>query len=904
MDSKPFLIYSFLSPLYYENIDLYEPDDDLIHVVRRELPEDWAIHTGGFWSSCVPPGWESIEHGWKIHLSSSIERSEDTLAIAARACAEAGVSFKFCADKRMLDMSLGKNWSRFQTGKFVTAYPRDPDEFRRLIDVLHNGTRHLSGPHILTDRAYADSRTVFYRYGAHRGRYRVDPYGRKSPGYTLDDGTWIEDVRGPTFRLPPGLTDPFEAPAESDTATGERGNGNGNGPIVLRDRYQVDGVIKFNASGGISHGIDLQDGQRIVIREVRGLLGHLETEMPEDPAHILKREARLLETLTHTGLVPRYVDLFQEWEHWFLVVERLDAISLWGHSMEIYFSGEDNRSVFGLDRIVATIQSIAKGLQTIHDHGIVLRDLTKNNILFSNTDGQIKFIDLEFAYALSDTGKWLRGWTPGYASAEQAASQRPSPRDDHYAFGVLILDMLTFCAAGLDLGRDGVMAKLRLVLGDLGLPQELYTLVEGLTDRDPAARWDLARATAYLAGIRTPDAGRLMLPSREQLLRVEPVSAEARRAIAETHAGVLDFLRATCELQRRDRLWPASPELYMTNPVSMQYGAIGPAWLLLQADGAVDPRILDWIEAHARAQPLPPGLYSGLGGLVLMLLQAGRRESALALADTADMRPEAFEHSSLYYGIAGLGLIRLHLWRATGDDDHLRRAIAVGDTLLERAIRTDAGLHWIAGGTTFLGFGDGQSGIAVFLDFLAAASGESRFSEAAGLALDFDLAHALEIGGRRVWKTHVGAKAATPNLPHMRFGSAGIGSACIRHYALTGDPRYRESALDCAHTVRARISNKIWQDEGNSGYGEFMLDLSRFLDEPAFEQIAYRHAESIVVHALRRPEGIAFPGFDHFRICCDYSSGSAGIGLFLDRLLGTKARLWMLDDLLPNRGRD
>jgi hypothetical protein len=115
---------------------------------------------------------------------------------------------------------------------------------------------------------------------------------------------------------------------------------------------------------------------------------------------------------------------------------------------------------------------------------------------------------------------------------------------------------------------------------------------------------------------------------------------------------------------------------------------------------------------------------------------------------------------------------------------------------------------------------------------------------------------------------------------------------------MTGDARYKEVALDCAYTVRMRISNKIWQDEGCAGYGEFYLDMAEFLEEPRFRDLAAFQAQSILVHALDRPEGTAFTGIDHYRVCCDYSTGGAGIGVFLDRLAAGKPRLLFLDELV------
>lgn len=891
MHDTPFLMYSFLSDTYYENIDNYKPSNEYSDTARKNTPDDWEVVKKGFWTRCTPPAWSSVRHGWKIHVSSVPKNAIETIEIVAKILVEAKVAFKFCSDPRMLRMSISKSWSRFQAGKFMAIYPRDADEFVRVMDALHGATRHLAGPHVLTDRAYLDSRVLYYRYGAHVGDFRITPYGHGVPGFVLEDGSWYEDIRGPSFRLPPGCVDPF-------AKTIEQGKDAAPGEVLLNNRFLVKGVIKFNATGGIYFGIDKQSGREIIIREVRGMLGHLESERPEDPAFVLKREARILEKLSPTGLVPEFVDIFQEWSNWFLVEERLKATSLWGHSMSFYYSDEYQSSNFGLERILSTIKAIAEGLEVIHHHGIVLRDLTRNNVMFTD-DGRVKFIDLEFAYELEGTEQWVSGWTPGYASAEQVAAQRPALADDHYALGALVLDMLTFCAAGMDLDRRAIFSKLEQVLTDLHLPMQLYDLAAGLTHVDREQRWDTRKALAFLAEIRSSPAEVLMFPAKDDFLDIGAPTPLLLGQLAEVEEGLIRFLESSKDLSRDDRLWPCSPEVFLTNPVSIQYGAAGVAWLLHRSRGQVDSNILDWLVEKARTTSCPPGLYAGLGGVALLLLSAGRPEEAVKLLDQVAQSEQTFSLPGLYFGCAGFGLVNLHFWHATGDQKYLDAAINVGQRLLAESQQSPHGTYWSSENRIYLGLGDGQSGIALFLLYLGAICADPRFIEAAGASLKFDVAHGIRVAGRICWKTHVDSKDNEPNVPHTRFGSAGIGTVCIRYFALTGDKWFRDVALDCAQSIRSRVTNKIWQDSGNAGYGEFLLDLAQFLGEESYRHAAYYHAEAILPHALHVPDGIAFAGSDHYRICCDYSTGSAGIGVFIDRLLCGKSRFMMLDEAVP-----
>jgi serine/threonine protein kinase len=893
MNETPIRMYSFLDAIHYENIDLYDPTNEYFSAAEATLPGGWSIKKKAFWTMCTPPQWESIGHGWKIHVSSVPENAVETLAIVARLLAEKNIAFKFCSDPRMLKMSLGKNWSRFQAGKFIAIYPKDEDEFKAIIDDIHGATGHLAGPHILTDRAYRDSQVVFYRYGAHSSERRVDPYGIKMGGFRLDDGSWYDDVRGPTFRIPPGYVDPFTHVTASKPRSAA--------PVLLRNRYLIKGVLKYNATGGIYYGTDTQTGREIVIREVRGMLGHLESEMPEDPAYILRREARILKKLSPTGLVPEFIDLFQEWKHWFLVEERLDAFSLWGKSMEFYYAIENQNSSLGFDRILSTIETIAKGLHTIHEHGIVLRDLTRTNIMFTK-DGQVKFIDFEFAYELEGGGQWVKGWTPGYASREQVASQKPTVQEDYYAFGALILDLLTFCASGLELGRDAILnKKLKQVLADLSLPMQLHDIVVGLTDLDVNKRWNIQQSLSHFNEMKKPSDEIMMFPAREQLLKIDPPDPALDGQFKDILDGLQRYLDTSLDLSRKDRLWPSCVQAFLTDPMSLQYGATGVAAFLQRSRGHVDTKILDWIEDRTASALCPPGLFSGLGGSALLLLGAGRVDSAQKMMGRIAKDKLTFAVPGLYFGCAGWGLLNLHFWQQTGETKYLEDAVAVGEWLLREAKGSAEGVYWLSDGLMYLGLGDGQSGTALFLTYLGAATHDQRYVRLASRALDFDIAHNFRVAGRITWRFHADSKDSDPNLPHTRFGSAGVGTACIRHFALTGDVKYKEVALDCAFTVRSRVTDKIWQDSGNAGFGEFMLDMQHFLNDDRYRDIAYYQAEAILPHALEFPTGIAFAGPPHQRICCDYATGGAGIGIFFDRLLGRKPRFLMLDDLLRKK---
>ncbi|HEY0038286.1 MAG TPA: lanthionine synthetase C family protein, partial [Longimicrobium sp.] len=460
---------------------------------------------------------------------------------------------------------------------------------------------------------------------------------------------------------------------------------------------------------------------------------------------------------------------------------------------------------------------------------------------------------------------------------------------------------LSFNAAGYPLNPEGVLRSLDLLLDDVGLPRVLHEVVVGLLEPEPEQRWTPERALAALEAVQglssTPPVRVEMggIPDRD------PPPDELRTQTAETVRRIAAYLEAVPDYTRRDRLWPASAEVFLTNPVGMQFGAAGPAWFLHRATGRIPEPALRWIVDAARREALPPSLYNGLGGAALLLLETERNEEARELLDRADPRL-AMALPELYHGTAGWGLTHLHFWRRTGNDLHLQRAVEAGEHLLRTAHSDPAGAYWEnEAGHAVHGLGHGQAGVALFLTYLNAAAPGTEWLALARKALDFEFAHAERIDGRLLWIERRGLSVG-PRLPHVRYGSAGVGTAALRYWAATGDDRFRRLADECAHAVANRHSNKLWQDYGLAGYGEYLLDLYCFTGEERYLNNAWHLVPAILAARIERPRGIAFAGLDHLRICCDFGMGMAGIGTFLHRLLDPSVpRLLMADDLLRSR---
>lgn len=350
----------------FENLDSYVPDEGLLRYVAPLRTGGWTILPGGYWSMCWPPSITPIPQGWKIHIAGTLDTAADLLARLLPVFETECVPFKFCSDMKMVRLSISKNWERTSAGKFITVYPQDDESFERLADRCHKMTRDLAGPFILTDRPYQDSKVVFYRYGSHLPRYRAEASGLRTPIIVGPDGSAVPDRRVPYFITPPWVSDPFSVRTFKSAAAAPA-------QMRLKDgRYAIEGVFRFSSVGGIYYGTDTESRQSVVIREQRPLVG--------TSGAALEKEARILQKLGPLEIAPKFIDLFEEQSHRFLVQERILADNLWDRTMGIYWGDVTPRTPAELlTRFQDTIRKLVYAVECAHSKRIVLLSRAEQN---------------------------------------------------------------------------------------------------------------------------------------------------------------------------------------------------------------------------------------------------------------------------------------------------------------------------------------------------------------------------------------------------------------------------------------------------------------------------------------------------------------------------------------------
>lgn len=869
-------------PEFYETLDRYKPQDDLLNTVRSLLGDDWRIIRNGVWYQCLPTVPNIRFQGWKIHISATLSNCEEILQAAVPIFVQNGVTFKFACDKRMLTLMNSKLWDRGGSGKFVTAYPTNDSQFRNIIDQLYLSLKDFQGPYVLSDKRYKDCKVLHYRFGGINGGTRLTVTGDRVPILVSPEGLEVPDIRTPYFNPPLWTTDPFPDPDDGQ----EDG-----APSLKGGRYTIVKALGFSNTGGVYQGIDNESGKEVVIKEARP---YTATDMRgNDAVSLREKEHRILNILKDTGITAQPVDLFWDWEHLFLVETLVDGFSLrrWpaGHSRILRTNPSKQDAEEWFNEYTTVGINLTRALEVLHRKGIVFGDLSPNNIIFNPVNLDIKLVDLEGAYQLG-SDKPAVMFTPGFASKSQLSRDRLCFEDDYYALGAVLLFLLFPITSLLDLNPGAMNSFLRSIQADFGLPGEVTSVITSLMQEEDGIRLTPPRTIELLTQAKNKG---IVGP-----VRIQPPTGFSASVITGSLKTITAFIRSTADLQRQDRLFPA--DIALNNPLGIAHGALGIVRALMKLDGAIPEGFLEWIlRQDLTVDRYAPGLYTGLSGIGWALADLGYHEQARTAMEKAQGHYLLYRSADIYSGVSGFGMANLRFWHSTQDSTFLNNAIRVGDWLIKVKAENERGFYWPSTeGTIHVGYARGATGVAMFLLYLYAATNDSRFLEAGKRALEHDLSY-----GVSTQEGFFSFPEDTVNtavvLPYWDPGTAGLGTALLRYAMVTKSERFRDLLPKLIPDTVRKYAVFPGLFHGLAGLGNFLLDCREFLGDKHYIEDAYKVASGILLFKIDKPSGTAFPGDNYYRISTDFGTGSAGIGLFFDRLVNGGGNFnMMLDQLL------
>jgi hypothetical protein len=205
---------------------------------------------------------------------------------------------------------------------------------------------------------------------------------------------------------------------------------------VLGNRYRLEQVLGAGGMGVVYKASDLQvPGELFAIKVLNAALqGH------PDLVRALREEVRKTRVLSHPNVVGAY-SVNSDADGDYMLMEYLE-----GKTLQRLLDEEFGRGI-PFVRAWPLINDMCAALAYAHDHNVIHSDLKPSNV-FVTTGGRVKLLD--FGIARVARGP-IRGFDPGafgamtesYASCEMLEGEAPDVRDDVYALGCVVYEMLS-----------------------------------------------------------------------------------------------------------------------------------------------------------------------------------------------------------------------------------------------------------------------------------------------------------------------------------------------------------------------------------------------------------------------------------------------------------------------------
>jgi serine/threonine protein kinase len=251
-------------------------------------------------------------------------------------------------------------------------------------------------------------------------------------------------------------------------------------------------VMRRIGAGGMGTVYDVEDttiGKRYVLKTLHPQLGSR-----EDLARRMKNEARTLARLNHANIVEVFTAgvTSDDLRLPYYVMERLNGQSL---RVVLEKKGQLERQHayhIGIDLLDA--------LDHAHDKGVIHRDVKPDNIFLHRTPAGVtvtKLLDFGIVALLDDGTRETAGRFLGtlrYAAPEQLRGEKPTPKTDVYAAGLVMYEILAGRGPFDDeadahrIGAAHINKPAPFVTRFVAVPRELENLLMASLSKDPSLR--------------------------------------------------------------------------------------------------------------------------------------------------------------------------------------------------------------------------------------------------------------------------------------------------------------------------------------------------------------------------------------------------------------------------------
>jgi predicted Ser/Thr protein kinase len=266
----------------------------------------------------------------------------------------------------------------------------------------------------------------------------------------------------------------------------------------LNGIFEVDQRIASGGMGEIYRGHAIETGDPVAIKVMRADLADNAIALA-----LFRKEASALHYIQHEAIV-RYYIFSQDpaTRRHYLAMEFVDGEPL---------SDLLKRGPLGFDEVCKLQQRLAAGLDAAHQHGIIHRDLSPDNVLIPGKNvGGAKIIDFGIARSTrfgdgTVIGSGFAG-KYGYVSPEQLGlyGGQVTAKSDIYSLGLVLAECLTGRPLEMGGSQFEVIEK-RRVVPDLGaVDGRMRPLIEQMLQPNPDDRPESMTAVAAWRAVSRP----------------------------------------------------------------------------------------------------------------------------------------------------------------------------------------------------------------------------------------------------------------------------------------------------------------------------------------------------------------------------------------------------------------
>lgn len=837
-------LYCLADKLFYDIFGTQQTDNGDFAECARPVPEEWDHAPSDTWMHYAPKNRPVPPQGWKIHVSACLADAERVVSTVWDYCMARELAFKFLRGRPVVMMLNSKAAFRGSSGKLVTIYPSDAEQFETVLTELNELLRGVQGPYILSDLRF-DAGPLFVRYGGFVERHCLSESGERVLALEDGEGRLVPDVRGPLFAVPPWVTLPeFLAPhlaaRNSVTMTGLP--------------YHVESVMHFSNGGGVYLARDERTGERVVLKEGRPHAG-LDVA-GRDAVTRLAHERDILERLAGLDVVPAVRDYFVLGDHHFLVEEFVDGNPLQRQLVHRYplthpDCSAEQRAEYA-KWALGMVEQVERASEALHERGVVFGDLHPENILVT-AEGRLVLIDFEVSTLVADRARQTLAH-PGYAAPE----------------GQVGVDIDRYAVACLYLGMFAPQTTITLNLH----PAKVVQLAALVSELFPLPADRTARAVQTILG---QHADHELSPAPEPPMPGRASWPQIREAMRTA-------ILASATPERSDRLFPGDIKQFQPGGgINLAHGAAGVLYALARTDAGRIAEHEDWLRKRALAPETGTGIgfYDGLHGVAYVLEALGHRQDALDTLELCGREAWASPELGLYSGLAGVGLNLLHFAALTGDSAYTGLAHRVIDVTADRLGGPEDVPRISGGDHPRAGLMYGSAGPALLFLRAYERSGDTALLDRAADALRQDLRRCtwVEDGTLQVdqdWRT----------LPYLDEGSVGIGLVLARYLAHRQDDEFAAALVGLQAVTRAGYFVQSGLFTGRAGMiaalGMWSKGAPVSGTTPAIPNEGPDPAMTELIrwlswHALPYGGGLAFAGDQLLRLSMDFATGTAGI---------------------------